>query len=234
MKIAVVDDYRQDMELLVKHIKAYFNPQGIDIDCFESGEQFLTEFAPDKYTLAFLDIYIGELTGVDIARQVFAQDKECRIVFITTSNSFASESYEVCAAGYLIKPVSAESINSLLDRLTATLNNGDKYMDWVTPNNIYHIAYRDIVYAESVARTVKIHLYGNIIELNEGFYEKTAPLLNDSRFLECCRGVIVNMDHIIKIQGDDFVMDIGEAVPIRKRHKKEIHRAYMKYSIGEL
>ncbi len=234
MRIAIVDDYRQDLELLEKYIRAYFYTQNVDIDCFEKGEDFLREFVPYKYDIAFLDIYIDKVSGVDIARQIFDLDKECRIVFITTSNSFAAESYEVCAAGYIIKPVEAERINKLLDKLISDLNNRDKYIDWETPNNAYHIAYQDIIYAESIARTVKIHLYSDVIELNEGFYKKTAPLLDDSRFLECYRGIIVNMDHIARIQSDDFIMDNGDAVPIRKRHKKEIHRAYMKYRIGGL
>ena len=59
-------------------------------------------------------------------------------------------------------------------------------------------------------------------------------LLEDKRFIECCRCVVVNMDHIIKIKGDDFIMDNNETVPIRKRNRKEIHKKYMRYKIGEM
>lgn len=45
-----------------------------------------------------------DLTGVETAKAIRKTDEQVKIVFITTSNEFASESYEVRAEDYLIKP----------------------------------------------------------------------------------------------------------------------------------
>jgi len=234
VKIAIADDCKEDLNLLKKCISDYIGNDFDDIDIFENGEMLLADFKPNKYNIIFLDIYMNGMTGIDTARKIFYIDKECKIVFITMSNSFAAESYEVEAAGYIIKPINKIKIEKLLDKCLYDFKENNKYIDLISAKDVYHIALKDIIYADTGIRTVRIHLFNKVIKLNEGFYEKTAPLLDDNRFIECYRCVIVNMDHIVKIQGDDFIMDNNESIPIRKRNKKEIHKAYMRYKIGKM
>ena len=46
------------------------------------------------------------------------------------------------------------------------------------------------------------------------------PLLDDRRFIECYKGVVVNMEHIRNQIDDDFILDNGEKVPISNVRKK--------------
>lgn len=48
---------------------------------------------------------MDKLTGVDVARKIRERDSNVKIVFSTTSNEFASESYEVNACYYLRKSI---------------------------------------------------------------------------------------------------------------------------------
>lgn len=234
MNIAVIDDCKDDLYILRNYIAEYFSNNDINIDIYINGEEFIKAFKSKKYDIAFLDIYMTGLTGIEISKIIFETDKNCKIVFITTSNSFASESYDVEAAGYIVKPVDKVRIKNLLDKFLADLEKDNKYINFISAKNAYHIAYKDIVYVDNIMRKIRIHLYKNLIEINDSFYKNVDVLLEDKRFIESCRCVIVNMDHIIKIQGDDFIMDNNETVPIRKRNRKEIHKKYMRYKIGEM
>lgn len=60
------------------------------------------------------------------------------------------------------------------------------------------------------------------------------PLLDDRRFIECYKGVVVNMEHIRNQIDDDFILDNGEKVPISKRKKKGIIRLFMEYTFEKL
>ena len=60
---------------------------------------------------------MGGILGIDVARKVRESDNDVRLVFCTTSNEFASESYEVNAHYYLHKPFTEKSIKLMLDRL---------------------------------------------------------------------------------------------------------------------
>ena len=57
-----------------------------------------------------------DLTGVETAKAIRKTDEQVKIVFITTSNEFASESYEVRAEDYLIKPFDGRRMNKIIDR----------------------------------------------------------------------------------------------------------------------
>lgn len=54
-----------------------------------------------------------DITGVDTARAIRKIDEDVKLIFITTSNEFASESYEVKAEDYLIKPFNKERLEKL-------------------------------------------------------------------------------------------------------------------------
>ena len=58
-----------------------------------------------------------DISGVDIARKIRMTDNNVQLAFCTNSNSFASESYEVNAQYYLLKPFSEKNIQNMLSRI---------------------------------------------------------------------------------------------------------------------
>ena len=119
MKIAIVDDSIKDREYLQKEIQEIFfrrTKNHIEITTFKSGEELLEYFYDNKegnaslFDIVFLDIYMEDITGVDTARAIRKIDEDVKLIFITTSNEFASESYEVKAEDYLIKPFNKERL----------------------------------------------------------------------------------------------------------------------------
>ena len=156
---------------------------------------------------------MGTLNGIDAARVIYKEDKDCRIIFITTANCFAAESYEVKAAYYMIKPITREKLNEVLS---------------------INVSYSNILYVDVIKRNVKIHLAERLVDADRGFYNVVNPLLDDRRFIECYKGVVVNMEHIRNQIDDDFILDNDEKVPISKRKKKDIIRLFMEYTFEKL
>ena len=106
MKIAIVDDQIKDINELSKMIIDEFEKFDINIekfDFFNCGEDFLCLWQPGKYEVLILDIFMKDLSGVDVAMKIRELDNEVKLVFITASNEFASESYMVNASFYLKK-----------------------------------------------------------------------------------------------------------------------------------
>lgn len=117
MRVAFVDDDPNELKILHTYFNDLTDPSTISIDDFSSGEEFLSRFTAGLYDLVILDIFMGDLTGVDVARKIRETDHNVRLVFCTTSNDFASESYEVAACYYLHKPYTETNVKSMLDRL---------------------------------------------------------------------------------------------------------------------
>ena len=120
MRIAIADDNIQDTEKLTEELTAALSEFGYEnerIECFESGEALLKKFEAGRYEIIFLDIFLGGINGIDTAKEIRRKDKDVRLVFQTTSNDFAAQSYQLNADYYLLKPCTSENVRNMLQRI---------------------------------------------------------------------------------------------------------------------
>jgi len=68
--------------------------------------------------IAFLDIRMPGLTGLEVARRL---NVPCRIVFVTAYDQYAVEAFEREAVDYLLKPVNDERLQQTIARLRNSL-----------------------------------------------------------------------------------------------------------------
>ena len=126
LRIAITDDLNSEREKLSSAIIAPFEKVGLNvgnIDEYTSGEELLRQFSAGRYDLIFLDIYMGGMSGVETAKRIRAIDKNVMLVFVTTSNEFASESYALRANFYLLKPIRSDSLRQLAETLAQQMQN---------------------------------------------------------------------------------------------------------------
>lgn len=71
--------------------------------------------------IAFLDIRMPGLTGMDVAKRIAGA---CHIVFVTAYDQYAVEAFEREAVDYLLKPVSKERLMQTIERLKERLEAG--------------------------------------------------------------------------------------------------------------
>lgn len=237
MKIAVVDDLKNERTLICQYILKYFHdrkdiyevsPELIE---FVNGEAFLSDFKPRKYEIVFLDIYMEKLTGIDVAKKIAALDRNCSIIFFTTSNEHQLDGYGVHAVGYVMKPVSEHlpALYTAMDYAASKLQMDQGHIIVKTSVGELDLYYRNILYIDCIDRIVHLHLTDKVLKLLGKYddYEKT--FLSDSRFLECYRNIIVNMDYIDIPMDYDFILKSGEKLPISRRKKNAVLGSYMSY-----
>lgn len=231
MKIAIVEDLQPDLELLYRKLTHYFDAQKLtcEIYSFKSGEAFLEFFSPHTFDLVFLDIYMKALTGMDVAKHIYREDKECKIIFLTTSEEFSRQSYAVHAVYYLIKPIDDKEFLQAMEFCNITPNYDVPYLSVSIGGILTDIDTSQILYIDFKDRACHIHLPSRIITVSGTFSEITAPLQEDSRFLVCIRGIMVNMQHITDLVGTYFTLSNGESIPINLRKKKGIAQTYHQY-----
>ena len=93
---------------------------GSEILAFDNAEDALTILPLEAVDIAFLDIAIGYMTGVDLAKRIKAVYPHCDIVFCTGYSDYAPQAFELGASDYLMKPVTAEKIEHALSQLRHT------------------------------------------------------------------------------------------------------------------
>ncbi len=120
------------------------------------GEAALEAIAEHHPTLAFLDIQMPEMTGIDVAKSLASnRELKCHIIFVTAFDQYAVDAFNTGAIDYVLKPYSDErlqaaverlkerltavpaqpqNLEALMQHLTARLNPGAEKLKWIKAN----------------------------------------------------------------------------------------------------
>lgn len=71
----------------------------------------------ERVDIAFLDIEMPEMTGIELARRLKVIKKEIAIVFVTEYEQYALKAFEVGAIGYILKPFDKETIQQEINKV---------------------------------------------------------------------------------------------------------------------
>lgn len=230
MKIALVDDTPEELEILSEILNAEL-PHA-DVFTFTNGKNFLQAWPHNSYDLILLDIYMEEMLGVDVARKVRETDEDVRIVFCTTSNEFASESYEVGANYYLQKPVSSISFQRMLKMIRL-----DDYEEnrFITLPDGQRIVLRNITYTEYYNHSIIIHSKKRADLQTRMSQTEWEALLSEYNFLySCSKGIVVNFHEVERQENGMFIMKNQTSVPISRRKSKDALEAFAKFRFDKM
>ena len=216
------------------HIDNYADIENLEIQEFSSGEEllnYLRENPSDFFHIIFMDIYMEDLTGVETAKAIRKTDEQVKIVFITTSNEFASESYEVRAEDYLIKPFDGQRMNKIIDRFFRK-NKEVKILEF--PNG-RKVSVNSIVYTSFSGHYVTVFMKdGENVQIRctqKNFEKIIGPY---PQLISSFKGVIVNLEQVDGIEEDRFRMKYGEFVPISRRKYGEVKKQYTDFLMRKL
>lgn len=230
MNIAVCDDNLSDREIIRQQLDSYFSDKFIDynIDSYENGDNLIYSVEDgERYDIIFLDMYMDKRNGIEVAKKLRNMNYRGNIIFLTVTEEFAVQSYDVEASGYLVKPHDINKISAVLDRLLRNYENVKTYQI-KKRNVIIKVPYSDIEYIESNnSKCILRHTDGTKYTI----YKKLNDIeeeLNNKTFLRCHQSYLVNMNKIDSVD-TDFTMKSGDVVPIRTRNFNEIRNEYFDY-----
>ncbi|MET1025399.1 MAG: LytTR family DNA-binding domain-containing protein [Pseudoxanthomonas sp.] len=103
---------------LVAQLRQAWPELEIVAECSD-GATALETIAERQPAVAFLDIRMPGLTGIEVARAVADASPRTQVVFVTAYDQYAVEAFEHGAVDYLLKPVSQERLDWTVQRLKA-------------------------------------------------------------------------------------------------------------------
>jgi DNA-binding LytR/AlgR family response regulator len=119
--IVAEDEELLRMEL-VSQLKAAWPDLNIVAEA-EDGAHALEEIAAKKPDLAFLDIRMPGLTGLDVVAALPSLGVKTQAVFVTAYNEYAVDAFERGAIDYILKPVTAERLQATVARIQARITD---------------------------------------------------------------------------------------------------------------
>lgn len=232
MRIAIVDDLKEERNLLIERLTKQLNPRHLHTEIFEyeNGEDFLKIAKANPFSVVFLDIYMNGLNGIDTAKELRDFDKDCILIFTTTSTDHALDGFRVRAMNYLVKPYTEDDLFKLVDEIIQRLPAADKYMNIKVDGCDLRLNFNSIVSAEHFHHKMQIKTSSKQVLLTrQTFHEFTSRLKDDDRFFICNRGVIINLEHALDFHDTSFTMDDGSMIHVSRNLLKSARQTFMDY-----
>lgn len=231
INIVLVDDEQIQLDFMYTLIKQMAEKQNtlVQIDQYKNGESFL--FALDdhpNWDLAFLDIEMEELSGMDVAHVIRKKAPHMSVAFATAYAEYAVDGYKVQALDYLLKPIKEADIERVLNRYLNLKPQQEKVLILETDNELQRISMNDIIFIEARGREVMITLENDILKIKKSLIEMTG-LLDENQFIKTHRSYLVNLQHVTQLLKTDVELDNGELIPISRRLAKDVQTSFINF-----
>ncbi|CAM5226079.1 LytR/AlgR family response regulator transcription factor [Alishewanella longhuensis] len=197
---------------LRKKLNKFWPEAQIVAECC-SGEEALAALEQLQPDIAFLDVQMGALSGIDVA---CCNLSPCELVFVTAYDQYAIKAFETGAIDYLLKPYSDARLQQCIARLQQRLSArqpaavaipGDNastqlpYLDKLTlqlGNKIWLQQSKDILYFHANGRYVEV-------KTTEREFVVRTPLKELERLLDPAQFWRIHRSTIINITWLDFI-----------------------------
>ena len=224
-KIAICDDSDGDRQYVLNMVRTWAAAAGhlVHTDAFASAESFLFHYAQESdYDILLLDIEMGAMDGVTMAKQLRKSNDTVQIIFITGYSDYISEGYEVAALHYLMKPVKEEKLWAVLDRAAGKIAKNEKVLHFSLGGEMVRIPVYRIRYADVFGNYVTIHAQSDVtVKMTLGELEKQL----DDRFYRVGRSVLVNLTQISRVTKGEIRLSDGTALPLPRGAYDGVNRA---------
>lgn len=229
-KIAVCDDDAADVTYIVSMLRRWEEEQNLSlkIDTFPSAEAFLFHYAEQKdYDILLLDIEMGKMDGVTMAKTVRKENESIQIVFITGYSDYISEGYEVAALHYLMKPVREEKLFQVLGRAAEKIRKNERILNLEIAGEMVRVPFYEIRYLEVRQNYVTIHAKQEYtVKRTLSEFEKEL----DERFFRAGRSYLLNLTCIQRVTKKEVYLADGSVIPLARGMYEPLNRAIISFS----
>jgi DNA-binding LytR/AlgR family response regulator len=236
---AIIADDEEELRIYLISLLSETWPELIICGEATNGEEAITLIESEQPQVAFLDIKMPGLTGMDVAGKIGGI---CRIVFVTAFDQYAMEAFEREAVDYLLKPVSktrlirtvarlkrqldtspvpppklAEAVEKLLARLPE--RGGPDYLRWIKTqhrDDVLLIPVKEVDYFRAKDKYTLVMTKEGESLIRKSIKE-LAGELDPGQFWQIHRGIIVNVSRIDKVS-----RSLGGQGTLRLKERSEL------------
>lgn len=233
MKIAICDDERTQTQNLTQKLYAFAETRHkhFEIQAYSSAEAFLFAYRENRdVDILFLDIEMGRMNGIELAREIRADNETVQIVFITGYPDYIGEGYDVDALHYLLKPVDTQKLYEVCERALANLQKQPRFHLLPVGKEVVRVYEKDILYAETQGHYLRL-----VTKKGEHRLRMTLPELSTrlgDSFFKCSRSYLAGLLHVSRITKTSVILEDGTELPLGKGLYDEINTALIRFLRG--
>lgn len=230
MYIAACDDCAEDMDALITLLEQWQleRQTSLRFRSFHSASALLDSAEREPFTLYLLDIMIPGVSGMSAAKELRALQSDADIVFLTSTPGFAYESYSVHALDYLLKPIKAPELFSILDRLSQQERQPQEGLTLKSGAALLRVPFQQLAFVEVTGRRLHFNLTdGSVYDISGTLSEYEPLLLNRTEFVRPHRAYIVNLFQIASLTPKEIRTFSGKALPVSRLLYPQLQKDYL-------
>lgn len=228
IQIAVCDDQEMIAKQLAGMIREIMARKKIPfaLSVFLSGKELVEQVS--DFDVAFLDIDMPELDGIETGKRILQRNRDCRIIVASGREDRFKETYQIETLRFVSKPFDQKEIAEAIE---AFLNQriGMEQMEMYKDRISFKIRWREIWYITAYNNYVEIVADGVVYrkDISLGALEK---ILDGSCFFRIHRKYIINLLWVTGCR-KGYVQIGGAKLPVSRRKQKEFEMAYIDFDI---
>lgn len=236
LSIAICDDEAVVNKEIKKIINTFAKSShdSIDVFTYTSGEAFLQALdSGNYYDLAFLDINLGGITGLQIG-EVIRNKLEHNLMHIYYTTGYPQEIRAVLRAqplDLIPKPVKKEDIYNALSKSKELLENyREKVFTFYTRGERHKIPVKYILYFQTsygkIMIVTKIGTYECFSRTMTSIYEE----LKAYKFFFCDRSFLVNFSYVVSLTVQELkLLEVEETLPVARSRYEGLKELWDEY-----
>ena len=231
--IAICDDVKMWHQEIADSCKSFFVDKKVDLNFYSyySGEEIVKEHSREIDVL-FLDIEMGNLSGLDAMAQIEKMPNIKTIIFVTSHPEAAIYAYGFKPVGFITKPINADELHSKLGEIYSRMRP-DALISFSDNSGTFHYRKSDIIYIEADSSYCNIHSSQGITVVSYTL-KKCEEILQGMPFLRVHKSFVVNLSYVKNMNATEIKLLNDEKIPIGRSHKDEVSKRYQQYLVMEL
>lgn len=172
--------------------------------------------------LMFLDINMPKVNGLDFIKSL---QQPPLVIFTTAYREFASESYDLDALDYLVKPITFErfykAVNKAYQHFETTVKPSLDHFYIKVDGVITKVNVKDVLYIEGMKDYIKVYLHDQSRLITLLSLKQVEALLPSNQFVRVHRSFIVAKSKVESIEGNTIHM-AGQEIPIATNLRADV------------
>lgn len=235
-KVAICDDEIGTCNNLEIYIEKYMEAHYIstEVDVFYTGEALCDYLEKNnEINLIFLDIELPKANGVEVGQYVRnkLKDEVTDIIYISSKTSYALDLFKCRPLDFIIKPLSYEKIENILDVVIKRNGIKSKTFEFQCEGVIQKILLQQIVYFRSDNKKIHIITCSGEEKVFNGKLIDVIDKVPTTAFLQIHKSYLVNCDYVSEYTYEWVKMVNHDILNISKAHRKDVKSALIKHAL---
>lgn len=229
--IAICEDNDADLT----HLRSLLHRTKIlcDFTEYTSAEPLLLDMENGRkhFDLFLLDIFLPGQNGVETARCIRRLNEKAVLIFLTSSEDFYREAFDLYAFHYLIKPVGLTDLTEVLTKAAEHICVPEETLHVMSHRQEFILRHADIVYIDSSNHMLCFHMRDGQKYFSYGKLDEIHAQLAAGPFVRCHKSFIINLIYVDRLTREGF--HVGDTlIPISRTYAAEAKGCYYKRLFG--